>query len=295
MFTIINIIIPFVFSDPSNEGLSLAVLDVSKRELYMSVEDKPQLPHLCMPGADILATKIKECLSERNTTGAVVISSVGHSNSTPRAGAKPVYTASLVQRAKTRAAHDVMSKHISHIADLAMAHQRKVHDRQRLVVELADRMTAQFGSSAMFGKTGGVYGQDSFEEGDDDDLEEGEDDDDLPLSSGGANSSALAALGIGGVLRPRGATTGSNDAELLDRNFSSHSAPGGSSSSSNGMAVQRKMSIKMPQMNVNAIQALGQSQGPQISSKLVCMSKQTLKGHNREDFLDRFIRTQVLH
>lgn len=303
-------------SDPSNDGLVLAVLDVSKRELFMDIDDKPLVRDLCMPGADTLASRIKECLSDRNTSSGVSISSTQVRN-------KPVYTASVQQKLKTRAAHDIMTKHIRSVAALAVAHHQKLLERRKLVVEMANRMShsvkknnngfnAQLNRSASFGTA-------DMELSEDDDEEDSASQKDrltnghartfsaASVSSGtgtgtsngngvlSAMSSPLPvttvttanpptaaasmAAAFGKVLRPSGLDNSSTDRTKADLANVANVANAG---------ANRARSILLP-----AVNALSQIPAP--SSKLVYMSKQPLEGNNTEEFLNRFIQTQVRH
>jgi hypothetical protein len=284
-------------SDPSNDGIVLSVLDVSKRELYIATEDKDQLDHLCMPGADALSTKIKNCLADRTASGAVQISTVHNSTNTARA--KPVYTASLVQRAKTRAAHDVMTKHIASIAAQAVAHHQKLLDRRRLIVEMADKLSPH--RVTRDPALGSVWEQGQSFGADDLEGDESEDED-FPISPSGVNtartsmntsthstsSNGPAPSGIsaafGKVLRPRNSNDVDAEAERA----------GNDRQSLGGGAGKKRMSIMQPASA--AVQKINNTLvpvPPAPPNRLLHMSKQSFKGRNKEEFLNRFILTQV--
>jgi hypothetical protein len=310
----------FLCSDPaSNDGLVLSVLDVSKRELYLSVEDRANIPHLCMPGAHALSTKIKECLSDK--PGSVVTISSAHNN-TSTAARKPVYTASLAQRAKTRAAHDAMTKHLANVADMAVAHQEKLLEQRRKIIEMADRMSREK-SKPGWDRRSSFFGAD---QGSDD----GEGDDSGYTSpaevsrgptaalshshSGIANSGSSAAghglnvsnhstssTGSGG---PSGASTAQQSSvaaafgKVLRPRTSSNEYDNDYSGNT-GIAQGRKLpfgrpsiSGGMPNLNLGQAGGVGGSAGLP-SSRLIAMSKQSFKGHNKEEFLNKFLRTQV--
>ena len=111
----------------------------------MDIDDKPTIPTLCMPGADVLCSRLKECLNDK-PKNTVMLHNLQLSHSTVRP--KPVYTASVQQKLKTRAAHDITTKHIRSVAAAAVAHQQKLLDRRKLVVEMANRMSQPNSPSA---------------------------------------------------------------------------------------------------------------------------------------------------
>lgn len=295
----------------------LSVLDVSKRELYLSADDRAAIPYLCMPGAHALASKIKECLSDR--TGSVVtISGAAHSTA-PR---KPVYTASLAQRAKTRTAHDAMTRHIASIADMAVAHQQKLIERRRKVVELADRMARD--PKAAAAATGSPrqrvssFGADDHEGSGEDDSGDETVHQFRQLTLSGAhvnNSSGTHALNIsnhstsstGSRTTTAASTTQSSVAAafskvLRPRAPSDQDVDNNSSSTSADRATthqQGRKSILGRPAGLNSLTVppgaagSGSGAGTPSSSRLIAMSKQSFKGYNKEEFLDKFLRTQV--
>jgi hypothetical protein len=300
----------------SNEGLVLSVLDVTKRELYLSVEDQAQIPHLCMPGAHTLATKMKECLGGSGGSGSS--GGAQMSLSTNAAARKPVYTSTVAQRQKTRAAHDVMTKHIASIADMAVAHQQKQLAQRRKIQEMADRMTKDPRAAMMTNwGMGYSFGGDDGEgdgEGSDDSFDEVDD----PLSpraagagaaggssghaamnvsthsnSSGTTTQSSVAAAFGKVLRPRGASE-QDDSQGADRPVTSRAMsilgrPAAGTGNNSGTGLNGFGTL----VQGGGVGGVGAAAAAAPPSKLIAMSKQTLKSRNKEEFLNRFLLTQV--
>lgn len=296
----------------------LSVLDVSKRELFMSVEDKALIPNLCMPGADKLAARIKECLLEKPTTSTVILGSSAHSQSSRPA--KPVYTASVQQKMKTRAAHDVMTKHIAHVAELAVAHQQKLIERRKLVIEMANRMSSPHHAgrpdpSGSLGSLGSLGRSASFGL---EDLESSEDElddvqDAISISSGGPTPAGSNKPKAHNSV-PAQAPTSTTAATALHDKVKSP-APPASSASSSGSSGKTGTSATAASATAGSTAAASNSRRnilpptmgnmgtmgtavtalvpPAPPSKVILMSKQPLAGNNSEEFLNRFILTQV--
>lgn len=296
----------------------------------MSTDDKAQLDHICMPGAHSIASKLKECLTDR---GSVVTISSTASAVRP----KPLYTASLAQKVKTRAAHDMLTRHIAGIADQAVAHHQKILDRKKAVAETADRLLVLQQQSGCVSASAAskLFAQNPFEAGDDDEDDEEDDDSEsddstendgnhhqgaglVPFSthsngsgvmnasthstsSNGHSGAAVTTTAVGAaasitaafgkVLRQR--STSDIDAEHHDRAVAERLAGTG-----NPSVPVRKGSINIGNKANNALHAL--NLGPAAStshagtdSKLVALSKQSFKGRNKEEFFRKFLRTQV--
>jgi hypothetical protein len=318
------------------------------------VDDKRLIPDLCMPGADALARRIKACLSDHNTKpagatkwslsgltgasaggagggggvggggmggihGGVGTSSSSSSSSSSSAygpRAKPVFTATIQQKLKTRAAHDIMTKHIASVADMAVAHQKELLDRRRAVLELANQMTGAGGSAPRMPGPGVSNQPINWAQHEDDTGDDDEDDGLYPFtnnssrnfnrqptsnngsgsgSSSLATAAAAAAVGSSSASHNNSANSGTQwhrGGSHGDMDVSTSSAGGGGgsgSSSGAGRQPQQRRSL-VPQQLKDNVQALTH---PGVHNKMLLMSKQPLEGNNTQEFLNRFILTQV--
>lgn len=267
----------------------------------MSVEDKALIPKLCMPGAEKLAARIKECLLEKPVGGTVTLGTSTQSQA--NRPVKPVYTASVQQKVKTRAAHDVMTKHIAHVAELAVAHQQKLMERRRLVVEMANRMSSPHGrhdSNGTASTLGSLGRSASFGLSDLDDSEDEVDEGlDIRLSAGSAPASAAVSRVNSKKTDVVSAPVPAPAPPVLPSLEKAKSAPPPAASAASNkpaaapvpMANSRR-SILPPAMG-NMGTAVTALVPPPPPAKVIMMSKQPLSGNDSEEFLNRFILTQV--